>query len=459
MKQPQDQEALYSFYIMSLIRLSRADERIELKEKIKVKAFIQREIVRANQARFWQEYLDGLDSPVDEQAFTVLVQKLKQERVLTPSIRRRFIYSMAQIARSKGGSLDHRDYEEIITIAKHMGVREIDADGIMESVFGITDTFIAIIGTFCIGVAFYFTRALLVPLFLGYFLSRIVNKSEEMLSRLLFKGKRGLLSKVLAMVSIFMLIFILFMVGAQATTNAINQLPQYEKKMAEVIEGVKQHLEAYTGSTITSVMDILPTLEKMPIAEFLGSVFGGLFNVLGFFSTLALVFLFSGYLIFSDFSYHGVFLEMDKKISSYVSVKFLVSFLTGALFYLTGLAFGVDFAFFWGFLAFLLNFIPSVGSIIGTIPPIVLAFLSLPWQVALGAAVLFIAIQTVMGNIVEPMLMGKTMKINAIAVLAGLIFWGFLWGIPGMLMSAPLMALLKLIAENYTFSQKLSKYM
>ena len=123
------------------------------------------------------------------------------------------------------------------------------------------------------------------------------------------------------------------------------------------------------------------------------------------------------------------FEAIKRSIVTYMKLKFLISLLTGGIYALACWIFGVDFALFWGFLAFLLNFIPTVGSIVASLPPLLLGAIQID---GLGlllafAAVLF-AVQTVIGNVVEPRVMGSKLSLNTVTVLLGLVFWGKLWG-------------------------------
>ena len=133
----------------------------------------------------------------------------------------------------------------------------------------------------------------------------------------------------------------------------------------------------------------------------------------------------------------------------YIKVKALVSLVTGILFGGICYLFGVDFALFFGFLAFVLNFIPQVGSLVATVFPVLLAFLeinSLP-MVGLFAAIL-VVVQLMMGTFVEVKYIGKSFAMSTLVVFVNLIFWGYLWGIAGVILSVPIIVLFKNIANH-----------
>lgn len=154
------------------------------------------------------------------------------------------------------------------------------------------------------------------------------------------------------------------------------------------------------------------------------------------------------------------FMEVKTSIVSYMKVKFFTSFCTGLFFGLLSWIFGIDFALFWGFLAFLLNFIPTVGSITATIPPVLLGLIQID---STGSFVLFIALliatQFVWGNVIEPLMMGSSVSLNTVTVILGLIIWGYIWGISGMLLSVPLIVMARVILTQIPDADLLVKLM
>ncbi len=154
------------------------------------------------------------------------------------------------------------------------------------------------------------------------------------------------------------------------------------------------------------------------------------------------------------------FTEVKASIVSYMKVKFFTSFCTGLFFGVLSWIFGIDFALFWGFLAFLLNFIPTVGSIAATIPPVLLGLIQIDSS---GTFVLFIALliatQFVWGNVIEPYLMGSSVALNTVTVILGLVIWGYIWGISGMLLSVPLIVMARVILAQIPDADLLVKLM
>ena len=141
--------------------------------------------------------------------------------------------------------------------------------------------------------------------------------------------------------------------------------------------------------------------------------------------------------------------RVNQSVQEYLGLKTVISLLTGLLVTVVLWLFGVDFALLWGTLVFIMNFVPTIGSIVATIPPIAITLFQFgSISKTLLVAILLIAIQVVVGNIIEPKVMGKGLNLSPLVVLLSLIFWGWIWGIPGMLMSVPLTAAIRIALEQ-----------
>lgn len=154
------------------------------------------------------------------------------------------------------------------------------------------------------------------------------------------------------------------------------------------------------------------------------------------------------------------FNRIKDSVSSYIKVKTLVSLITGVCVGLICWFFGIDYALLWGFLAFVLNYIPYLGSIVAIIPPIVLGiieFNSVPQVLILFACLE--GTQLIMGNVIEPRLMGNTFSLNTVSVLFGFVFWAWMWGTAGMLLAVPLTFLFKVIIEHVSDAKVMVRLM
>jgi predicted PurR-regulated permease PerM len=144
------------------------------------------------------------------------------------------------------------------------------------------------------------------------------------------------------------------------------------------------------------------------------------------------------------------FMKIEKDLIKFIKVKVLVSALTGLFTGLMCVFFDVSFPIFWGLFAFAINFVQMVGSFVSVILLSIFAFVELDPTSTLFFFVLSIAlVQVAFGAILEPIFMGKSFSINIIAVLVMLMFWGFLWGIPGLIMAIPITVFVKIILEQF----------
>lgn len=143
--------------------------------------------------------------------------------------------------------------------------------------------------------------------------------------------------------------------------------------------------------------------------------------------------------------------QIDKFLSSikdYLAIKTLVSLATGFLAGLMLYLLGVDHFMLWAVLAFLLNYIPNIGSIIAAVPAVLLALVQLGPATAGLVGICYVVINTLMGNVVEPRFMGRGLGLSTLVVFLSLIFWGWLLGTVGMLLSVPLTMIVKIALES-----------
>ncbi|WP_400079543.1 AI-2E family transporter [Winogradskyella sp. R77965] len=144
------------------------------------------------------------------------------------------------------------------------------------------------------------------------------------------------------------------------------------------------------------------------------------------------------------------FMKIEKDLIKFIKVKVLVSALTGLFTGLMCVFFDVSFPIFWGLFAFAINFVQMVGSFISVICLSIFAFVELDPTSTLFFFIFSISmVQVTFGAVLEPIFMGKSFSINVIAVLVMLMFWGFLWGIPGLVMAIPITVFIKIILEQF----------
>jgi predicted PurR-regulated permease PerM len=138
----------------------------------------------------------------------------------------------------------------------------------------------------------------------------------------------------------------------------------------------------------------------------------------------------------------------SENMNKYISIKTIVSIITGFLIYICLSFIGLDHAIMWALIAFFLNYIPNIGSIIASIPAIIIALIQFNIYYALLVALVYLIINIVMGSIVEPKYLGKELGLSTLIIFLSLIFWGWLLGPVGMLLSVPLTMIMKIALES-----------
>ncbi|MEE9292576.1 MAG: AI-2E family transporter, partial [Acidobacteriota bacterium] len=198
----------------------------------------------------------------------------------------------------------------------------------------------------------------------------------------------------------------------------------------------------------------LERLQALPILDMLKTTAGTVATLL---STGLMTLIFVIYLLLGRQPNRlrtGLYADMDLKIRRYVVTKVATSAATGILVGTILALFGLDLALVFGVMAFLLNFIPSIGSILSTLLPIPMAIVQFEsiWMIA-GVIIVPGVIQVVIGSGIEPKIMGEGLELHPVTILLALVFWGLLWGVVGMLLAAPITAVAKLVMQRFEMTR------
>ena len=140
--------------------------------------------------------------------------------------------------------------------------------------------------------------------------------------------------------------------------------------------------------------------------------------------------------------------KISSQIKEYMVLKAIISMFTGLIVWIALVIIGTDYAFLWAVVAFLFNFIPNIGSIIAAVPAVLLTLVQLGAFSSIIVSLLYIVINVLIGSVVEPKVMGKGLGLSTLVVFLSLIFWGWLLGIVGMLLSIPLTIMVKIILDE-----------
>lgn len=137
-----------------------------------------------------------------------------------------------------------------------------------------------------------------------------------------------------------------------------------------------------------------------------------------------------------------------RQVQRYLVLKTLISLVTGLAIGISAALMGVDFALFWGLLAFVLNYVPNIGSVIAAIPAIAVALVQLGLGPALGLTAVYLAVNIVVGNFIDPIVIGRELRLSPLIVLLSLVFWGWVWGPIGMFLAVPLTIVVRIALEQ-----------
>lgn len=267
----------------------------------------------------------------------------------------------------------------------------------------------------------------------------------------------------LSNIFVFTLIILSFGFISGIITNSIAELSTSYSKYEPNIDSIIKNLDAYFH------IDILKSIKSV-IGDFnYGSVLGNIAN--GISSLLGDTFMIVIYALFifleessfkkklikmfqgKESSYanmQSMLSKIEVSISNYLRLKTYVSLLTGILSYIVLLLVGVDSAPFWAFLIFLLNYIPTIGSLIATVFPAIFSLIQFgeftPFLIVLAAVG---GVQVVVGNLIEPKLFGKSLNLSPLVTILSLAVWGKIWGVTGMILSVPITVIMIIIFSQF----------
>ena len=295
---------------------------------------------------------------------------------------------------------------------------------------------------------------ILVPMLLASMLAIICVPPMQWLKR---HGVPGWLAIVLVV------LFVLAVGSAFGTvigTSLIDfsaSLPYYQARLQTEMAGLVAWL---AGHGIESSRVLQETLNPGQVLRVAGRIFSGLGDVL---SRIGLILLLTVFILFEWSTIRGKVLvafpehaeqhlgqlsRVSENVKRYLALKTVLSLATGALVALLLTVMGVDYALLWGLLAFLLNYVPTIGSIIAAVPGVILAFLQLGWDGALIATIGYLVINISISNLIEPRVLGQGVGLSALVVFLSLLFWGWVLGPIGMLVSVPLTMIFKIFLEG-----------
>ncbi len=272
------------------------------------------------------------------------------------------------------------------------------------------------------------------------------------------------IARILAIITLAGIIYFI-VIGIKSNIDEVSKtFGHYQKNM----ENVFDKIQAYFG--IKHKITFSNAIKDIDISKFINTVIQSVAN---FVKSSMMVFIYLFFILLEEKSFSKkipqffsskkkeketkkIFQKVYSKIETYVSVKMFTSFLTGILTYIVMESVSLDFAMFWAILIFLLNFIPTIGSIISSIFPILLAILQFNGDILPTSIVTvgIISIQLLIGNIIDPKIMGKRLNLSPLVLILSLVIWGSIWGIVGMFLCVPIMIILTIVLLQFPSTKK-----
>ncbi|EAR10165.1 AI-2E family transporter [Reinekea blandensis] len=312
---------------------------------------------------------------------------------------------------------------------------------------------IVIASIFIIIAGLKVAQPIVMPVLVAFFLAALTSPAVNLLVR--FRMPLGIAITVVVVLLIGFF-YALGRVLGNSTEQFLDRLPDYQHQLELWLVQLKDKVPWLIEDIEQRIAEFQPTDSAIAIV---GRLFSGVGSVLTAIVLIVFTLIFTLLesrnaseklrIAFGDDKTIGYIKRFSKMVQRYLLVKSLISLATGILVAILLIFLGVDYPILWGTFAFLMNFIPNVGSLLAAIPPMILAGLQLGLPGFLITTGGFVAINMIIGNLIEPRLMGKTLDISPLIVFLSLVIWGWILGPIGMLLSIPLTVVIKIALEVY----------
>ncbi|MBD3791925.1 MAG: AI-2E family transporter [Campylobacterales bacterium] len=297
---------------------------------------------------------------------------------------------------------------------------------------------------------------IVVPFLLAFFLAVILSPFFLWLKAKKINDLFALMIVVSLLIAIVTLLFVLVGNSVQDFTNNV---PAYEAKLRTELLTLLEKLQTW-GIEVPKE-DILNLFNMQSVMQYIATTLKSLGSLVtkSFMIILTVVFMlmeisqFGNKLAQTNTNSLEKFIDISNNIKRYLLLKFFISAATGIVITIGLKLFDIHYAVLWGLIALMLNFIPTIGSIIAGVPAVLMAMVQYDISTAVGVAVLYIVVNVVIGSILDPRIMGKGLGLSTLIVFLSLIFWGWLLGPIGMLLSVPLTIMIKIALSTQPNTQ------
>lgn len=318
------------------------------------------------------------------------------------------------------------------------------------------NAFLGLAAVVVVLAAIHLASVVVTPLLLAIFLAIVCAPALALMQR---RGIPDFAAILVLFSAVGVGLFLLFLALQATAEGLVEQAPAYQDRMGEWLQNLRAEAAARGIPEGT-----LPTEIPLPtVATVTGAARAAAAGLGQFAATAVLVLLAFVFLLIEQRHLPGK-LEAAfpgqrrgrvrvrrflRSVYRYMLIKTASSAVTGLVIGVGLAIIGVDFALLWGILAALLNFIPTVGSIVAAVPAVLVALLGLGWVPALVVVALYVATNVLIGNLAEPKFLGSSLGLSPLVVLVSLMLWGFLLGPIGMLLSVPLTMVAKMALEAH----------
>jgi predicted PurR-regulated permease PerM len=315
-------------------------------------------------------------------------------------------------------------------------------------------TLAVIIGFLVVG------RNLLIPLAIAILVWSLLNSLSSFFLRIPMVGRYipGWLATTLAILSLLLLNVVVYQILVGQADALSKAAPVYQQNFSRLAESVSERLGI---EAMPATDQLLANLDLGSVLSWVGGSVGALL------ADFLLIVIYVAFLLAEQrqmptkisrlqpdeteqMELKTALMEVSRQVQRYVWMKSLISALTGFVSYLVLLWVGVDFAAVWGLLVFFLNFIPNIGSMLAVSFPALLTLIQFDSLQPFVLVILGLgATQFVIGNVIDPAVMGRSLNLSSFMILFSLALWGSIWGIPGMFLSVPLMVVTAIVCSHF----------
>lgn len=323
-------------------------------------------------------------------------------------------------------------------------------------------TSLIILSTVAIFYVMVVGQEFLVPLAVALMLWYVINAMSRSFTKIIpWTDQPNWLSMLLSIITIGLFLSLAVDMVQSNVLEVKAAIPKYKENFAGLSLKVSAMLPPFILDKMPNMADVISGIKPAPVITGLTD------TIVAMVGKISLVLIYVAFMLAEQGTFKSKIQEMfpdqnrrdsvmsilshvQEDIQTYLWIKTLTSALTGVVSYFVLRAVGVDFAIFWAFTIFMLNFIPTIGSIIATLFPAMLALIQfdtfLPFMIVLiGVG----SVQLVVGNMLEPKLMGNTLNVSPFVVMMSLTLWGSIWGIAGAFLSVPITVILLIIFAHF----------